>query len=461
MQSRHNVCVDIIDLTVDDVNSSKETSPPPQSDLHQKDPRHRIEAPRLLEEVITAKKSTFTSQKDVVALSETADVEVGIPVVKNGESAPLAEPPVPYTPKSRKRQHEETTSNDEDLTLGLSAEIASDNLGGRSSTNFKRRWSGLRASTPTNSQAAGRGLRTPPSSKGTGQIAVFPRSVSLQSPSGSLTKYPIVLVSSTAYAASPASSSSSSTTTVKSKTSSSYVPSPSEETEEDFLDPTPSPPPICDGETTSPDLMEEEGDARGDEEYVMSMQGESTPKSIDSPAEEAELPLLGYRGYSGASQGLNGEQGFRAGAFVNVDDVPICPKIESRWVCSHVSMRTSYPNANERYYIDEATRHVAMDNTRPTTFISLTRNPIRAITRAFGGGNKKHHDPRLAVINLHLLRNIGVLQIAANLNLNPPKVRYDARGELLVPSLNQTTLYAVLTLADMGLDSKGGNSIYN
>ena len=99
---------------------------------------------------------------------------------------------------------------------------------------------------------------------------------------------------------------------------------------------------------------------------------------------------------------------------------------------THDLLKRPNPYVKKRYYRHEATRHVAMDDTRPTPFISLTKNPIRAITRAFGAGQKKFRNPRLAVINLHVLRDIGVLQTAASLNLNPPERRYDARGELLV-----------------------------
>ncbi len=96
-----------------------------------------------------------------------------------------------------------------------------------------------------------------------------------------------------------------------------------------------------------------------------------------------------------------------------------------------MSIVTKHSNVVNSYYIDEATRHVSKDDQRPTPFISLTRNPIRAIVCAFGRGRKRFTDPRLAIIDLHLLRDAGILQIAASLNLKPDR-KYDSRGELLV-----------------------------
>lgn len=72
-----------------------------------------------------------------------------------------------------------------------------------------------------------------------------------------------------------------------------------------------------------------------------------------------------------------------------------------------------------------------MDTTRPTPFISLTRNPIRAIGRAFGAGRLRFTNSRLAIINLFVLRDAGLLQQAENLRLKPDR-KYDSRGELLV-----------------------------
>ena len=46
------------------------------------------------------------------------------------------------------------------------------------------------------------------------------------------------------------------------------------------------------------------------------------------------LPLLGFRGFSGATFGLNSSKIFRAGAFMDSDEVPPCPSMDDRWVLS-------------------------------------------------------------------------------------------------------------------------------
>ena len=291
-----------------------------------KDPRHRINSSKFLEEVIMSEKSTLTSEEVVVLLIETTAVQVGNHLVKNRKSVQPVAAQTPYTPTVCKRSHNQTCSDDEDQMMEPSAKAPRDSYG-RTSNLSLRRWSGLNPKTPTDHQAVGHSLRTPPSSKGASQFAALPGSRSTPNRTRSLPEWPIVLVSPTTHRPSLSSRSSPSSTTVKTETAASiYVPSASEEADEEFCCSTPSPSPSWSGETISPEPTDDEDD----EESVVMTHGESTPEASQRPIEGAELPLLGFRGYSGASQGLNGEHGFRAGAFMNIDEVPPCPDIQSR-----------------------------------------------------------------------------------------------------------------------------------
>ena len=76
------------------------------------------------------------------------------------------------------------------------------------------------------------------------------------------------------------------------------------------------------------------------------------PRPITAPV---PISRLAFRGFSERSQGVNSIHEFVAGAFVNAEYILECPDVK------------------DPVYVSEATRHVGLDTSRPTPFISLSK----------------------------------------------------------------------------------------
>jgi len=135
----------------------------------------------------------------------------------------------------------------------------------------------------------------------------------------------------------------------------------------------------------------------------------TTQASVSS----SELPKLVFRGYTCKSQGLNSVNGFRAGVFVNKQHV------------------TPAPSTNSQAFRSDLLRHISADKSGPTSFVSITKNPIRAIMRA-----SRHKDSGfLSIIDLTRANEVGSIYVAGSLDVKSTGVHYDAKGEVgSVPS---------------------------
>lgn len=136
-------------------------------------------------------------------------------------------------------------------------------------------------------------------------------------------------------------------------------------------------------------------------------------KSLTLP--HMPLPLIGFRGYSEKSQGLNSPLGFRAGAFIDSARIAACP------------------DSTDAEFQLEANMHVAWTKGHPSPFISITTSCIRAIMKSRSPKSGRY----LAVVNLHKIRESGSIFEAKSLGLKPTKpngtpIKYHCGGEYLI-----------------------------
>ena len=142
-----------------------------------------------------------------------------------------------------------------------------------------------------------------------------------------------------------------------------------------------------------------------------------------SPSSLPELPLVGFRGYSDKSQGLNSPQGFRAGAFVGAANIPQCPAV------------------TDASFIAEATFHVGWTKDHSSPFISITTSCIRAIMKSRSPKSGRY----LAILDLRKIRSSGSIFEAKSLNLRPTKpngdlIKYHSGGEHLIWVCSSSTV---------------------
>ena len=139
------------------------------------------------------------------------------------------------------------------------------------------------------------------------------------------------------------------------------------------------------------------------------------PKSQGSSAAKEDLPLLGFRGFSAKSQGLNSGSGFRAGAFVQSARIPTCP------------------SSTNTDFMSEANLHVGWSKGHPSPFISITTSCIRAIMKSRSPKSGRY----LAIFDLHKIHDSGSMFEAKSLGLKPTKpngkpITYHSGGEYLI-----------------------------
>ena len=137
--------------------------------------------------------------------------------------------------------------------------------------------------------------------------------------------------------------------------------------------------------------------------------------SLNNTEPHLSLPLIGFRGYSKESQGLNSPLGFRAGAFMSSARIPICP------------------NPTDAEFMSEANLHVGWTKGHPSSFISITTSCIRAIMKARSPKFGRY----LAVLDLQKIGHSGSIFEAKSLDLQPTNakgtpIKYHSGGEYLI-----------------------------
>ncbi len=246
------------------------------------------------------------------------------------KSLPLIVDRMLDTRKILKRSREEASSDDEVVI----PEKIRHETHLRHSQSIRKRWRGL---APKSTPAIIPSINSLQETSSTGKKSQVETSSEVsQAANSSLQQKPMVLISSRVRELSLAPTPP--LQTREEDASSEYRYEPSLLSEEEYLMPPRSTPTTA-SPTKEPLELSEDEEVEEDEEDKEggdSDQSEISEHFSRSPSpsqrlyDSLELPLLGFRGFSGASFGFNSEKGLRAGAFMNTEDVPVCPCIKDR-----------------------------------------------------------------------------------------------------------------------------------
>ncbi len=140
-------------------------------------------------------------------------------------------------------------------------------------------------------------------------------------------------------------------------------------------------------------------------------------KSLKGCNGASNSPRLAYRAANSSSQGLNSPMGLRAGRYKKSDIIPPSPSPQSP------------------AYRNDARSHISSVPTGSTSFISVTRN----LLRAFHHGFKTASDSSIYVIDLHEVERLhsehrclfGSVQSVKSLQLESPN-GYSGSGEYVI-----------------------------